>query len=160
MLLQDLIGIIIAPLCSMKWVLFIAISVWFLSCNENTDYTDIEIGPGEFLIGSDESQEISAEPYLKLDIGEITDSRCPAGGFTCIWAGSAQVPINIIGIEYQLADTLCIGDCLTGPYNNSDSLIFSIGAFELMLRLNEVIPYPNSKNDHLRKYALIELSGT
>jgi hypothetical protein len=75
---------------------------------------------------------------LKVDLVEITDSRCPKN-VVCVQMGSAQIKFNVSDGKNQAdVDVTFKGDKTAG------SQVFSLGGQTYLLKVSEVLPYPDT----------------
>ncbi|HEY0656302.1 MAG TPA: hypothetical protein VGD65_24380 [Chryseosolibacter sp.] len=126
-------------------VVFSVLSVIILvACTSN----DLAIAPAEGILNKpatgkeDQSviYQLTSDESLRIHIKTIEDSRCPAD-VQCISAGYVKVAFEIENVgEAELITPVLPGS------NASDTYEFSLGGKNYRLVLEDVIPFPTTKN--------------
>ncbi len=109
-----------------------------MACASGSTASDVaEIDPGEaFRLGVGEAAGLASENLTVKFAGVTADSRCPTG-VNCFWAGDAEVELRLIRGEEETSMSL--------HTNGGPKYPRQAQAFGCTLRLEEVEPYPSSK---------------
>jgi len=112
---------------SMFFLLFLA----FVSCDEEADSTIFRYG-----VETDFRKDVvytSEDNALKVEVGKISDSRCPTG-VVCIWQGEATVTIQAL----HFLSTTPLGNLVLSTFHNPTDTLGMTWSFKLI----NVKPYP------------------
>jgi len=102
-----------------------------ISCEEQVDSTIFRYG-----VETDFRKDVvytSEDNALKIEIGKISDSRCPTG-VVCIWQGEATVTIRAL----HFLSSSMMGDVTLSTFHNPTDTLGSTWSFKLL----NVKPYP------------------
>lgn len=132
-------GMYLSNLQSYFFGFILILFMGFIACEKsNEELQTIDFGKAVEL---EKSESIfygsSSQNGLKVNVDEISDSRCPSDVF-CIWQGEAKVKLNIESNIDSTSITLGISP------NINDSLSFKLNNENYQAILYSVNPYPNT----------------
>ena len=91
---------------------------------------------------------------LIIQLLNITDSRCPSN-VVCIWAGNANISLNINNTKETKDVHLCFGDCALFGLSNEIEIVF--GSASYLIIFEALIPYPSDFSSELIQSATLKV---
>ncbi len=112
-----------------------------------------QISENETVLIDDPSPE--SPQILIIQLLNISDSRCPSN-VVCVWAGNANISLNITNTKETKDVQLCIGDCARfGGLPNEIEIIF--GNANYVIIFEALTPYPSDLSSEPRQSATLKL---
>ena len=111
-----------------------------------------QISENETVLINDPSPE--SPQSLIIQLLNISDSRCPSN-VVCVWAGNANISLNITNTKETKDVQLCIGDCALFGLSNEIEIIF--GSASYVIIFEALAPYPSDLSSEPRQSATLKL---